>query len=105
MLTPTTSGEAEDFFVIEQLESGSVILGSEFMVSKFFESNIVMSDGTFHIAPKDFAQIYILWFVKQETPFGESIPRNKAYPAFFLALKSKTTDEYREAFQAIERYR
>lgn len=73
------------------------------MASKFFQSQIVMSDGTFYVAPKGYHQVYILWVVKTEEP-PEEIPRFKAFPALFFILKSKSQAEYEQCFKAIQRY-
>lgn len=94
-----------DYFLIRQLNNGTVILGSKFLVERFFKGNKIMCDGTFIIAPEGYIQVYILWEVIEDTPFDESIARNTAIPCIYILMKTKKKQEYMEAFEEIESYR
>lgn len=105
-IVKTSPNEAADFFLISQnLESGTTVLGTKFLVKQFFESKKVLSDGTFKIAPKGYTQCYVLWFVVEGKVDGEHAIRAKAIPAVYFLLKGKNTQLYEEAFQALEEYR
>lgn len=91
--------EAPDHFLIYQSSEDSVVLGTKFLIEKFFKSKIVMSDGTFKIAVKGWRQTYILWFLIKDTVPGEAVPRVKAVAAAYFLMKSKLQSEYEELFE------
>lgn len=99
--------ETPDHFLVYQSgsESGVIVLGSKYLITKFFQSRVVLSDGTFKISPNGYKQLYILWFVNEATVENEEIPRNKAIAAIYFIMKTKSGAEYREAFKALEEYR
>lgn len=97
--------EAENHFLIYESPSGSVVLGTKFLIEKFFNSKIALSDGTFKIAVKDYAQTYILWYLIEDIVEGEEIPRNKAIAAVYFLMKTKSMAEYEELFGALELFR
>lgn len=104
-ITKSYHEEMTDYFLIDELESGTILMGTKFMINKMYHSKKIMGDGTFRIAPKDFLQVYILWFIVEGVCDDEDIPRAKAYPAVFICMKTKNTPEYQVAFERLERYR
>lgn len=97
--------EDVDHFLIYQSPTGSVVLGTKFLIERFFTSDIAMSDGTFKIAVKGYTQTYILWYLIQGTIDEEEIPRSKAVAAAYFLMKSKSQTEYQELFGALELFR
>lgn len=97
--------EPDYFLIHESSESGTIILGSRFLIKIFFESRKVGSDGTFMMAPVGFTQVYMLWSLLEGIVEGETAPRSKAMPAVYKLLKGKTQAQYHEAFGVLENYR
>lgn len=53
LIMKSTIYERDDYFLIGQDQSaGVIVLGSRFLIKRFFRSNKGMSDGTFKMAPK-----------------------------------------------------
>lgn len=106
IISKTISTEEQDFFLIGQnLETGTIVLGTRFLIHHFFTSAKVLSDGTFKIAPKGYSQCYVLWFIIDGKIIGENAYRSKAIPAVYFLLKGKNSHLYQEAFQILEEYR
>lgn len=106
VITPTHDvNESKEYFLIYESPTGSVLLGTKFLVEQFFNSKTVMSDGTFKIAPHGYSQTYILWFIIEDSVEGEPIPRIKAIAAAYFLMKTKTQEEYEELFGALEYFR
>lgn len=105
VLKTDTSNEPDYFLIHEAEESGTIILGSRFLIKKFFESAKVGSDGTFKMSPIGYSQVYMLWTLHEGFVEGEFAPRSKALPAIYMILKGKTQALYEEAFGVIEKYR
>lgn len=97
--------EEPDYFLIEEDESGLVVLGSKFLISKFFEADSVYGDGTFKIAPTGYTQVYILWYFVEATTDESDISQYKAIAAAYFIMKTKSKQEYRRAFDILEKYR
>lgn len=75
------------------------------MVERFYKARIVLSDGTFAVAPNGFTQLYILWFLPEDVAEHEIIPRCKAVAAVYFLTKTKSQKEYEEAFGALKNFR
>lgn len=96
----------DDYFLIGQDESaGVVVLGSRFLVERFFRSKKAMSDGTFKMAPKGYKQSYMMWFVAEGICKGESVERSKAMLSINFLLKGKSQATYASAFKILDEYR
>lgn len=105
-ITKSTPNEQPDYFLIGQDEkAGVVVLGSRFMVERFFRSKKALSDGTFKMAPKDYKQAYMLWFVAEVTCNDEILQRSKAMLAVTFLLKGKSEAMYDLAFKILDEYR
>lgn len=101
-----TDADEPDYFLIHEADkSGTIILGSRFLITKFFASEKVGSDGTFKMAPIGYTQVYMLWSLLEGGVEGEFAPRSKGIPAVYFILKGKTQALYDEAFRELEKYR
>lgn len=106
VIIPTLDlNEDSDYFLVYESPQGSKILGTKFLIEKWFSSEIALSDGTFKIAPNGFSQTYIVWFAMQGQCEGELISRNQGIPAAYFLMKTKSIKEYEELFNALEQYR
>lgn len=106
IIIPTENlSEKEDHFLIYESPTGSVVLGTKFLITQFFKSHIALSDGTFKIALNGYAQTYILWYIVEGTVENETVPRRKAIAAVYFLMKTKSKEEYEELFGALELYR
>lgn len=98
--------ETPDYFLIGQNEEAKVIvLGSRFMVERFFRSKKCMSDGTFKMAPMGYKQSYMLWYVDEGQYKDEALERSKAMLAVTFVLNSKSEATYKIAFDILDAYR
>lgn len=87
----TTHFELVDHFLIGQDEkAGVIVLGSKFLIEKFFLSKKCMSDGTFKMAPNGFKQSYMLWYIEEGKCKNEELERSKAMLAANFILKGKS---------------
>lgn len=107
LTTPTKSPlEPPEYFLIyESAHSGTIILGTKFMVEHFYSSKIVLSDGTFAVAPNGYAQLYILWFLIEDFAENDVIPRSKAVAAVYCLMKTKSQKDYDEVWENLEKFR
>lgn len=100
----STHNEPDDYFLIGQNDS-VIVLGSKFLIERFFRSKICMSDGTFKMAPKGYTQSYMLWYVAEGMCKEELVARSKAMLAVNFVLKGKSEAVYKSAFDILEDYR
>lgn len=105
LLSKTFFGDSSDYFLISEMDDGTIILGSKFFATELFSSTTIMGDGTFRTAPKGYFQNYILWFVLEDKLESDTINRHKAFPAIYFLMKSKTEAAYKRAFAELEKYR
>lgn len=106
VILPTKSLDEEiDYFLIEEHESGVVVLGNKFLIQHLYESSRVSGDGTFKIAPTGYTQIYILWYFEEGLEEGSTVLQYKTIAAAYFIMKSKKKTEYRIAFNILEKYR
>lgn len=85
IITPTTNvNEEKDYFLIEEDEDGLVVLGNQFLLSKFFEAENVCGDGTFKIDPAGFTQVYILWYFVEDNE--SDVPQSRAIAAAYGSM-------------------
>lgn len=67
ILPNTNTTEERNYSLIHEAnESGTIILGSRFLIRKFFESGNVGSDGTFKMAPIGYTQVCICWSLQMK---------------------------------------
>lgn len=98
--------EPDDYFLIGQdIANGVIVLGSKFLVERFFRSKHVMSDGTFKTAPLDFKQSYMLWYIASGRYENEIVDRSKAIFASCFLLRNKQQATYDIAFKILDDYR
>lgn len=106
LIMKSTIYEKDDYFLVGQDQSaGVIVLGSRFLIERFFRSEKCMSDGTFKMAPKGFKQDYMLWYIAEGQYLDEVLPRSKAMLAVHFVLKGKSEATYARAFQILEEYR
>lgn len=102
----STYNEPTDYFLIGQDENaGVIVLGSKFLLQRFFASKICMSDGTFKMAPKEFKQSYMLWYIAEGKCKDEVFDRSKAMLSCTFILKAKSETAYKIAFEILDNYR
>ncbi len=98
--------EAVDFFLIGQdVAAGVIVLGTKFMVKRFFGSKLVMSDGTFKMSPLQYKQSYMLWYIERGYCKDETVERSKAMLSVTFVLKDKKQETYAVAFGILDDYR
>lgn len=106
LIVKSVPSEPDDYFLIGQdVASGVVVLGSRFLVDRFFRSKFVMADGTFKMAPVHFKQSYMLWYIASGQHNDEIIDRSKAIFGCCFLLPNKQQATYDIAFKILDEYR
>lgn len=102
----STALEPDDFYLIGQdVEAGVIVLGSRFLVERFFKSQKAMSDGTFQMTPVGFKQCYMLWHIVEGKYKDEKLARSKSILDVCFILKGKSQEIYKIAFKILDEYR
>lgn len=103
LVTKTDPNEEDDYFLIHEKRTGTVVLGTKYSISNLFTSDNILCDGTFKSSPRGFTQLYIIWYLVEDLLEDEDVERCKTFPGIFM--KSKGKQEYDDAFNIIDKYR
>uniref|UniRef100_A0A0N5B3M8 MATH domain-containing protein n=1 Tax=Strongyloides papillosus TaxID=174720 RepID=A0A0N5B3M8_STREA len=81
-----------DFIICGEPGDDLIILGTKKGLEIYNRSKIRMSDGTFYVAPKSYAQLYVVIAVLEENKNNEK--RIEFLPVAFRLMKTKTEEMY-----------